>query len=367
MFKKISAFFFFYFSIIGVYIVFLPKILSQLGYSSFEIGVIYAAAPLIRFALPFAFGKFIALDKKAFYASLANLIFTGFLFYISIENFYAFLLANILFGASIGIILPFIESYSLKLLGKKTYGKSRLFGSLGFMITALVLSRFLEQNLGLHVLFVNIILTVLVSFMIVAKNENFASRAKTKDKINLIKHLPYWLSLVLMQVSFGAFYNFFTIYETSYGVSLEQVGWLWTFGVCCEIVLFYTQASLLKRFSLGFLIKSSYLITVIRWLLLYLFPSSLGFTYLSQSLHAFSFALFHTAAFSYLHAIYKNSSLASQFYYGISYGLGALLGSLIAGATYGEYVYLISAFIAILAFFAYTFENTKSNQPRQNC
>lgn len=68
-----------------------------------------------------------------------------------------------------------------------------------------------------------------------------------------------------MQVSFGAFYNFFTIYETAHGMSLETTSYLWAFGVICEIILFYFQAPLLSRFSLINLVKLGVFLTALRW------------------------------------------------------------------------------------------------------
>lgn len=158
------------------------------------------------------------------------------------------------------------------------------------------------------------------------------------------------MSFFLLQVSFGAFYNFFTIYETSHGISLETTSYLWAFGVICEIALFYFQAPILKRFSLLSLVKFGVFATAVRWFLLFLFPSSLFVSYATQSLHAFSFALHHTAALSLLYSLYSHKKLAAQFYYGLSFGLGGFMGALIAGSFYGKYLYLSAGFIALLAF-----------------
>ena len=52
-----------------------------------------------------------------------------------------------------------------------------------------------------------------------------------------------------MQVSFGGFYNFFTIYETSFGISLEMTSYLWAFGVICEILNLLLSSSTFKEKS----------------------------------------------------------------------------------------------------------------------
>ncbi len=353
MFKKLSLFFFFFFSIISVYVIFLPKILSSIGYSAFEIGIIFSCSPLARFALPFIFRRYFSMNKNIFYVSLVGIIATGLLFYVSIERFWLFLVANVMFGTFVGIIIPYIESYSLRMLKKERYGRARLFGSLGFISISLILPYFLQEPLnGLDFLFATIVIMAICAFSVVVGNEDFKSASKNLH-VNLLKHKRFWISLLLLQVSFGGFYNFFTIYENAHGVGLEIISFMWTFGVLCEIAFFYFQAPILKAFTMPRLISFSFFMTILRWLILYLFPSSILFTFISQSFHAISFALLHSAAFSHLHVIYKDSPLASQFYYGISFGFGGFIGSIIAGIFYGEFLYLMCAFIAFLAFVVY--------------
>ena len=63
-FRDISAFFFFYFASVAVYIIFMPKVLNDLGYSTTQIGIIFAISPLIRFLTPFFFLKQFKLKKQ---------------------------------------------------------------------------------------------------------------------------------------------------------------------------------------------------------------------------------------------------------------------------------------------------------------
>lgn len=352
MFTRISGFFFFYFSIIGVYIIFMPKILEVLDYTAPQIGLVFAVAPLTRFIVPFFFLKHFTLGRPVFFAALSSTLLSAVLFYLTIDDVWLFLIPNVLLGASLGLILPFIETYSMEYLGKERFGRSRLYGSIGFMAIGLILAKLLDDPfMGLHFFLGSVLLMILFSLLITLRNVHFKTKSKGHEgSIDLFKHAGFWLSLFLMQVSFGAFYNFFTIYETAHGISLETTSWLWAFGVICEIVLFYYQAPLLRRFDMLTLVKFATLMTSIRWLLLFLFPGSLFISFFSQSFHAFSFALHHTAAFSYLHSLYTNKKLAAQFYYGLSFGLGGFAGALIAGWAYGPYLYLSSAFIAFLAF-----------------
>jgi PPP family 3-phenylpropionic acid transporter len=349
-FFNISAFFFFYFSIVGVWVIFLPKMLDNIGYTPTQIGVIFAIPPLMRFLTPFFFLKIFSLSQKVLHVTLIMMVICVPLLYVTIDNFWTFALSNVFFGISFGLTLPYIETYSLGVLKKERFGKARLWGSIGFTMVALVLARMLDGNMGLHFIAISVLVSVYFAYIISLDDGHF-NNDKEKESItfSLLSNLSLWVSIFLMQVSFGAFYSFFTIYEVDHGISLEVVSYLWSFGVLCEIVLFYFQAHVIK-FDLLKIMKFSIFITAVRWLLLYLYPDSLFVSYLSQSFHAFSFALYHTATLSFLYTIYENRKLASQFYYGMGFGLGGFMGSLIAGKFYGEYLFLSSAIIALLSF-----------------
>ena len=350
LFFKLSAFYFFYFAAVGVYIIFLPKVLHDLGYSAFDIGIIFALAPLMRFATPFLFLKHIQLNQFVFKNALFLSVICSSLFYLTIENFYAFMINNAILGASLSLILPYLEVTAIKILGKDKYGKSRLFGSIGFMLISLILARFLsEPFIAIHYYLAVNILTVVFALSLLKYDDISHDENASQKPFSFFKYWPFWVSLFFMQLSFGGFYNFFTIYETSHGISLEMTSYLWSFGVICEIVLLYYQAPLLKR-NLLTIIRFAVAITILRWFLLFLFPDNLTLTFFTQSIHAFSFGLYHSAVIIYLYTLYENKKLAQQFMYGVAYGLGGFLGALLAGYLYGEYLFLFSSIFALCSF-----------------
>lgn len=361
LFFNLSAFYFFYFAAVGVYIIFLPKVLNDIGYTSFEIGVIFALAPLMRFATPFLFLRHITLNQIVFKTALFLSIICSSLFFLTIESFYLFMLNNAILGVCLSLILPFLEVSAIKNLGKEKYGKSRLFGSIGFMVISLVLGKFLyEPKIALIYYLCTNILTVIFALSLMRKDVEHKASAIT-EKFSFLKYWPLWASLFFMQMSFGGFYNFFTIYENDHGISLEMISYLWSFGVICEILMLYFQAPILKQ-NLLFIIKFCILITSFRWLLLYLYPDSLTITFISQSIHAFSFGLYHSAVIIYLYSLYEDKRLAQQFMYGIAYGLGGFIGALIAGWVYGEYLFVYSAIFALISFLFLTLLKSSTQQ-----
>ncbi len=301
-----------------------------------EIGVIFASAPLVRFAVPFMFLRGFQLNQHTFYASLCFMALGAMGFYPSLGHFWALLGVNILFGIGIALILPYVEVIALERIGKEQYGKIRLFGSIGFIAVALVLVRWLTSpQIGIGFLIAMALGTLMLGAFIGREhNKNKHLEYDEEESLfNPLTHLYLWIGFFLMQVSFGPFYNFFTIYVTDHGLSLSTTVWLWSFGVVAEIVMFYFQGALLRRNLYAILWLTAF-ITALRWLMVAFFPNSLTLLALSQSLHAFSFALFHTAAISTLFALYSARRLAQQFFFGISYGLGGFVGALGAGVLY---------------------------------
>ena len=327
---------------------FLPVTLESLGYNKVETGIIYAVAPLMRFLLPFIFKYYIKLDHKIYLYSLLFIFLSSTLFMVTIHNFIGYLFANLLFGASMGIALPFVETISLKRLSKKLYGKIRMWGSIGFIIVALSLWQLSPQPMTtIYILMATTFLTLITGYFVLEYDKEPTDEEEEDEQaFSLKKYWAFWISIFLMQLAFGGFYTFFSLYEKSHGFE----AWfplLWSFAVVCEIVMLYFQGPLLQK-NLLTILKIATLFTVVRWLLLYLFPNSLEVTFFSQAFHAISFALYHTTAITYVFSLYSQKRLAQQFFLGISFGLGGSIGSFVGGYVYGEsgeYLFLFEAII----------------------
>ena len=347
----LSSYYLFYFGLVGVYIIFMPKMLWDMGYSNFEVGIIYSLAPFMRFLLPFVFKHLIPLSIHIYKLSLIVMFLSTIMMIKGVDNFYIYMVITLIFGFSMGVSLPYVETIALSRLSKSHYGKVRLWGSIGFIFVALWLGNFLSSpKETIYYLIFTAFFTVVFGFILV-KYDNLKHTSSKEDReFSLIKYWAFWLSIFLMQVGFGGFYNFFTIYETSHGVSLEITSLMWSFGVLCEIFMLYFQSKLLER-NLLHIIQFATLITAIRWFILFLYPSSVTMVFFTQSLHAFSFALYHTATMSYIFKLYTQKRLAQQFFLGIAFGLGGAIGALISGKVYGEYLFLIESIITLLAFF----------------
>ncbi len=311
-----------------------------MGFEPYKIGIIFAMMPIARFLVPFIYLKK-PLTKKDYISALFLSSFASFL--LLSNNFYLILFSFFIIGASFAVVFPYIEAIAIEKLQEK-YGLSRVFGSIGFMLFGIVFS-YINGNL-IWLFIILMILTNLTAFTFL---ENKTIKKNYKP-INLLKEWKFWAGVVLIQISFGGFYNFFTIYNLQHGISKEYIGWLWAIGVTAEILVFIIGHKFLKKLKPIKWIKISILLTSLRWFMVYMFAGNLFLTALSQIIHAFSFAIFHTSALLYLSQKYENKTLAQQFYAGIGYGLAAFLGSIVSGWLYGENLFLYESIIALLGF-----------------
>ena len=351
----LSGFYFFYFALVAVHVIFLPKVLNLIGYSFIELSIIMAASPLIRFLSPFLFVKYIKLTKEVYIFALLLTVVSTLFIYLVIDNFWLLLILAFFLGFGVSLILPYVEVIALEYIAHDRYGKVRLFGSIGFIIVSLVLVEYLDNPYNSIHFFVFVAVCIAIfglwvlSFVDHGVKEQKSVETEGLEAFLRDKYL--WISLFLMQLAFMPFYSFFLIHETAHGLSAQLTIYLWSFGVICEILMFNYQGPLFEKFTLINLLLFSTFITVVRWLMLFLFPENVPLLALSQALHAFSFGLYHSVAIRYLYSLYSNKALAQQFFMGIAYGLGGLIGTVISGVWY-EYssntLYLFAAVATLI-------------------
>src|SRR5699024_7784052 len=137
--------------------------------------------------------------------------------------------------------------------------------------TVLVLG-LLVENLGVSIIAVTMIallaLLWLASLSLPQVQPQEESK-RTADRLwPLLLQVPalaFFVAGLLMQLSHGPYYGFFTLYLDGQGIATRWVGALWTLGVVAEIVLFMTMAFWLKQVSVKRLLMLSLALAVLRW------------------------------------------------------------------------------------------------------
>lgn len=331
-----------YFAALGALVPYWAPYLKHLGFSPAEIGELVAvfmatriAAPLVAGWLSDRTGRRMVLVRLATVGSCVA--FAG----LFLGRSYAWLaLVSGLFSFFRAATLPPYETVTLNHLGRQAerYGRLRLWGSLGFILGVVALGALLER-FGLPLL----LPAVFVLFVIIAGLSltipGHPGRPTTGEPTRLTQVLkqPAVLGLfvvsVLMVASHGPYYTFITIHLEANGYPKSQIGPLWGLGVVAEIGIFLVTSRLLSRFSARALMVASLALTALRWVLISLFVQHLGVLLFAQTLHAFSFGLFHAVNIHVIHRRFTGPLQArgQALYASISHGLGGALGSLASG------------------------------------
>ena len=367
----LSGFYFFYFASIGILAPYLGLYLQSLGFCPRQIGVVVAVlfatkivAPIIWGRLADRRGKRVGIVRTGTLISV--IAFTGAYFSPDAPSwlFVWWVLVAIVFGFFWNAGLPQVEAITLRHLGKDShrYGRIRLWGSVGFILSVLLLGELLDRypvDMVLHgtlALLIGIVLSAVLISDVAGKPSHGES-----GPIGAIIKQPQVLALLaacfLMQVSHGPFYGFYSIYLDEHLYDSSRIGQLWALGVCAEVVLFIVIPRILKHVGLRSLFLSAFAFSVLRWLLIAFFPLELSVQAVAQLLHAITFGVFHTVAILLTHRFFvgnhqgQGQALYNSVGFGAGYAAGALGGGFLWFHFDGQITYLAAAGVSILALF----------------
>jgi PPP family 3-phenylpropionic acid transporter len=331
---SLPLFYFSYFAILGLLLPYFNLYLAHLGLSGRQIGLLLALLPGMRLLAPVLWG--VASDRfgirrgmTLWSSGLGLLAFAGFLW---VEEYGWMLVVMALFSSFWGGALPLVEATTLERADREGghYGRIRLWGSIGFIVFAVLFGYLLDVapiRLVLYgilaLLFLNLASTWGINHPQPAPHSDHTLRT-------LFMRREVFLFLLcgfLMQLSHGTYYGFFSLYLEGLGYSHTEIGALWVVGVLSEIVILYRAGWLQDRLGLRGVLGLSLLLAALRW-------GATGLTegflplFLAQILHAFSFGAFHAAAVTYTYQVFPPRYRASgqSLYSSASFGLGLVIG-----------------------------------------
>ena len=336
---RLSRFYFFYFSSLGALVPFWTVYLDDLSFSALQIGQLMATLAISKVIAPYLWG-WIA-DRTGYHirivqltSLLSLLCFLPLLWY---QQFWSILSLMLLFSFFWNASLPQFEVVTLSQLGedKNRYSQIRLWGSLGFIVTATVLGGVFER---LSISYLPLIMLLIFSSIWLSTltvKENRKTDHTDANILSVLKRpqvLALFLSCFFIQASHGPYYTFYSLYMESLEYSRFSIGLLWSLGVLAEVVLFMFMPRLLKIRSAAFWLVVALGLTSLRWVLMAWFSDMLLLVILIQCLHAASFGMFHATAIHLIHDFFPNHHGRGQaLYASLSFGAGGALGSLSAG------------------------------------
>ncbi|MEC7987072.1 MAG: MFS transporter, partial [Myxococcota bacterium] len=242
-----------------------------------------------------------------------------------------------LYALGRGPVSPFLDSIAMS-QAKENYGRLRLWGSIGFMVSIALcslLERFFDFS-SLYVAFVLCIPMLLVSYRLSDASNGTSLDIKRAFK-QLIGNTELFLVLLAGAVHFAAHASngaYLAIY-----IDFLHEDTLWTgisiaTGIVVEIIVLAYAATIYRRFLVTHLFLIASVIAIVRWIAMFFAESGL-FVLLCQASHGLTFGLFWLAIVSWIDQLSPpglkktGQSLMSASVGGIGVGGGVYFGTMV--------------------------------------
>ncbi|HHH39153.1 MAG TPA: MFS transporter [Sedimenticola sp.] len=339
---RLSSFYLFYFAALGALLPYWGLYLKQLGFPALDIGVLMAIPMATKIAAPFVWGWLgDRLGQRMrivrFGALMTTLVFSG-VFWLT--GFWTLALAMVLFSFFWNAVLPQFEAVTLNYLGDRAehYARIRVWGSIGFILTVILLGMAVDARGPVVVLPVLLLIyaAIWLASLAIRDPATAGEGGQQPPILSILKRpsvIAFFLVCFLLQAGHGTYYAFFSIYMERVGYSKTLIGQLWALGVVAEVMVFLFMHRLLLRFGARRVLMASLFLAVIRWLLIGNYPQVLPLLLFAQLLHAATFGTFHASAIHLVHRYFRgrHQGRGQALYSSLSFGAGGALGSLLSG------------------------------------
>lgn len=339
---RLSFFYFFYFAVLGGFMPYWGLYLNHLHFDAKAIGQLMAIGMLTRIFAPNFWGYLADTTGKRielvrFGAVMISVFWLGIFFVGS----HFWLMALVLFSYSFfqNAILAQFEAVTIAHLGddRNSYGKIRLWGSLGFIATVAIFGYLFDviSIVYLPVLLLACAVSAAVVSFSVPRPTIVMQKTVSQPLWQTLKKplvLSFFAVHFLMQFSHAPYYSFYSLYLEQHGYSHRIIGLLWAVGVLAEVLAFTQTHRLLRYFSEYQLVVLCLLLAGLRWLVIAFSVDYEPLIWLVQTLHAFSFAVFHAVAMQLVYREFSQGQQGQgQAIYSALWGLGVAIGSWLVG------------------------------------
>jgi PPP family 3-phenylpropionic acid transporter len=370
LFIKLSASYFWYFGLIGLFMPFASVFLDDQKFTSSEIGKILALATATKILGPSIWAKLA--DKTGNQVSIIRSgAILSWMFFTALywaNGFWATAFFIAMFSLFSAAILPQIEVYTQTKIRKnaKIYARVRLWGSLGFVFVAIIGGELIDLTSPKSFIFLGS--SVLLCFLFTAfclKHKTQHKRKLEQKPMPIFDHLKqknviaFFIVGILLQISFGPYYNFFALYLRDLHYPSYSVGLFMGVSIVAEILVFVFAGKIFKYINIKIALQISLALTALRWFMLSnsFITQYTSAIFIAQLLHAAGFALYHCASILFLQQNFlaNQQSRAQAIYIGGVYGIGGAVGAYFAGiywqdGTGSQFTLLSSALIAFIGF-----------------
>jgi MFS transporter, PPP family, 3-phenylpropionic acid transporter len=237
------------------------------------------------------------------------------------------------------------------------YGRIRLWGSAGFLLTVFLAGAWFERfGMGHFPFWAGItLLAVLVcTYKLPDVREAPVAHARGGEPIFPVLAKPavrwFFASLFFHVMSHFSIYAFLSLYMDSLGYSKAMIGTLWAISVVMEIGWFLAQGKLLARLPMPRWLVVCGVATVLRMAAIGGASQWLWVLLAAQLLHALTFAAHHTVCIALVTQYFPGRlrGRGQALFTVVGYGFGGTLGVLAGGAMASRFGFSAMFWVAAL-------------------
>jgi PPP family 3-phenylpropionic acid transporter len=336
-----------YYGSIGIFNPFAPLWYQSLGLPLVTIGLLVSLLSWTRLFAPFLWGAVadrsgqrVGLIRMAALACWVSAL--GLLLPLSAAGLMLAVFLMYFFNAAVTPLNEALIAAELQATGgvdPKRYGRVRLWGSAGFLVTVSACGWWFDW-LGMQAFPYTVVgglaLLVLAAWRLPRRAPSHAAHDPAPPLAPTLRRPEvrwFFAAMFFTVLAHAALYAFYSLYLTELGYSKGEVGALWAISVVVEIAWFALQGRWLHQRHLHHWLILAGLVTALRFAGTAALGASLAAMLALQCLHAITFAAQHTACVGLLARYFPGrlQGRGQALYVVLGYCISGVLGSL-AGA-----------------------------------
>jgi PPP family 3-phenylpropionic acid transporter len=342
-----------YFAGIGLFNLYAPLWFQSLGWSTLAIGGLASMQAWTRVLSPYAWSwsgdhwergarrpTLMRIAAAAVLVAACGLLLA--------RSYWAVAAIVVAMFLANGGIVPLAEAALSQRLSTATgldvarYGRVRVWGSVGFIVSATCSGVLLEWA-GIEALpafVVGVSVALLVATWRVPREKAAASSAPAAAAHGVwaVLRRPtvawFFAGVFLTVLAHTSLYVFFSLYMADLGHGKSAIGLLWAVSVAVEIAFFWTQGRWFARWNAQAWLVASAAFSVLRFGAMAAFGASAVVLVLAQLLHAVTFAAQHAACIALIDRHFGGAlrGRGQALYTTLGYGASGVLGGVLGGA-----------------------------------
>lgn len=349
MIARLRWFYFLAYAGVGAWLSYFAPYLRGLGFSGEQIGAVSMAQQLVMVPAALAWGAAgdrlgAPLRALRFCAAGAAVAVIGIPFARTPLQMGTVL---VIVAAFSGGIVPLVDSTTVQAVPAGDYARTRLFGSLGFVVSAQALGLLLSlrgdrpADLLMPISYAAFIVANAVLAQTLPRAEARADAPHLRDALGLLRSPRLLFVLAICAIHWGAlapYHLLFGVLVRDSGLSSSITGLATALGVVAEVAALAIFPRLHERFSLRALLAASFAGTAIRWALLSRAHGAAALVLL-QLLHALSFGVFWGCAVEAMQRTVppRLRATGQAVFSAVVFGGGNAIGYALAGAGYDRF------------------------------